>query len=591
MLRYWLWFVGGIICLTGTNWLAVQIPLQLAQAIDGLRANQSQEVMSAVWLIALMGVAVIVVRTLSRVLFFTPGRLIEYRIKNDLFAKLLALQPSFYAKWNTGDIISRTADDMTFVRVMVGFGILQIFNTSTALLLTGRQMFALSAKLTFLIFIPIIVSLVLVQFGIKRLFGLIKTSRQQLSALSDHILSSIHGVQTIQGFRAEDSFTDRFLERNTAFLETNLKLARIQAFLLPLLGLGGAACIWALIAVGGPMAIRGDLSVGQLVAFTTYITYLLIPLRSLGWMMSVFQRGQASLERVVEILDAEPERPEGDNPTPIEAKEGFHIECKSLNFTYPDEEEGHAALTDLSFSVPPGCRLGVFGRTGSGKTTLLRLLARIYNPPPGTIFLNGVDITTVDLHDWRDHIAVVPQAPFLFSDTIEANIAVGSADKEIIDKAIDQAAFDNDLRSLPEKLQTIVGERGIMLSGGQRQRITLARALASSFDLLLLDDVLSAVDHNTERRLIQTIETISSQRDQEAGPPVSVILVSHRLSALATTNHILVLEEGKLVDQGSHEELIKRPGPYREAWLYQSESSESSKASDDAAPEAEGQDS
>lgn len=567
-LPYWFWFVGGFICLFVTNWVAVQIPLQLAAAVDGLRQSQTGAVQKAAIWIALMGATVIFVRTLSRVLFFTPGRLVEFQMKNELFKKLLALQPAFYAKWRTGDIVSRASDDMSFVRVMVGFGLLQIFNTSTALIMTGAKMFSLSVKLTSLVLVPIILSMIVVNIGIGRFFALIKKSREQLSDLSDHILSSLRGVQTIQGFRAEGAFTDKFKERNQSFLETNLSIARIAAFLFPLLGLGGAVCIWALLSIGGPMTVRGELSVGQLVAFTSYIAYLLFPLRSLGWLMSVFQRGYTSLSRVVELLDAESERPEGKEPKTFESQEGIALEIQDLSFAYPDESE-HPVLRDLSFSIPQGKTMGVFGRTGSGKTTLLRLLTRSYNPPEGTVFVNGTDLTHIDLNEWRDQLAVVPQSPFLFSDTIESNISMGGHTKEEIKEAISRAAFDQDLSSLTDGLDTVVGERGIMLSGGQRQRITLARALAQQFNVLVLDDVLSAVDHNTERRLIATIDSLSDARTDGSSP--TVLLVSHRLSALAHTESILVLEEGQLIDQGTHEELTQRPGPYRDAWLHQSD--------------------
>jgi ATP-binding cassette subfamily B protein len=328
------------------------------------------------------------------------------------------------------------------------------------------------------------------------------------------------------------------------------------------------------------MTIRHELTVGQLVAFTTYIAYLLMPLRSLGWMMSVFQRGQTSLERVLELLDATPERPEGNSPSPFRG-DGVEIEAKHLTFAYPDEPE-EPILHDISFTIPNGKRIGIFGRTGSGNSTLLRLFTRIYNPPPGTLFVNGVDVTTLDLHEWRDKMAVVPQTPFLFSDTIESNISVGvssGADtKAAIKDAIVRAAFDQDLDSLTEGMDTIVGERGIMLSGGQRQRITLARALARECEFLVLDDVLSAVDHNTERRLIQTIEEMSQTPDRCG----TVVLVSHRLSALASSDWILVLEEGKLVDQGTHEDLTQRPGPYREAWLHQADQAETNEGGTEA---------
>ncbi len=570
---YWYWFVAGVACLFGTNWLAVQIPLQLAQAIDAIRDGQTTGpvVTNAAILIAVMGFSVIVIRTLSRVLFFTPGRLLEFQIKNKLFANLLRQQPSFYSKWDAGDIISRSSDDMTFLRVMIGFGLLSVFNTGAALLLTGTQMFLLSWKLTLLVLLPIVLALVIVQIGIYRLFDLMKATREQLSDLSEHVLSSIHGVQTIQGFRAEEAFLQRFDQRNEKYRDTTLYVAKIRARILPLLVLGGGVCIWMLLAVGGPMTANKELTVGQLVAFTTYIAYLLMPLRSLGWMMSVFQRGQASLERVLELLEAPPEKPEGDNPSPLPKDGVVSLHIKDLNFAYPDAPDS-PVLSNITTDIPAGSWVGVFGRTGSGKTTLMRLLTRLYNPPPGTVFLNNLDITAADLDAWRERFAMVPQTPFLFSDTIRSNIAMDkdNAGDEALQDVLRQAALEKDINAFPEGLDTIVGERGIMVSGGQRQRITLARALHRPFDVLFLDDVLSAVDHRTEKELIHTLEEVATASAAHGARP-TVVLVSHRLSALAHCDKILVLEDGKLVDEGKHDELIERPGPYQDAWQHQAE--------------------
>ena len=571
--RYWLWFVGGAIALFVTNWIAVQIPLQLAKAVDAMKAgggSWKDVVWSAVWTIALMGAAVMVVRTLSRILFFTPGRLVEYQVKNDLFKRLLELQPSFYAEWRTGDIVSRASNDLTFLRVMVGFASLQIVNITAALILTGGQMLSLSPSLTLYSLIPIVITMILVNVGIRQLFDLMKKSQEELSELSEHILASLQGVQTIQGFNAHDAFVSRFLTRNQQYMDTKLKLVRIQALVLPLLVLGGAFSIWVLLAVGGPMTTTGELTVGQLVAFTSYIAYLLMPLRSLGWLVSVFQRGVASLQRINELLDTEPERPEGKEPVALPMKDGTAIELKGLSFAYPDAEE-QEVLQDISVCLPAGKRIGIFGRTGSGKTTLLRILTRTYNPAPGTVFVNGVDLTTIDLDEWRKCMGVVTQVPFLFSDSIADNITMGELDQERLDWAVEKAALSKDIAMLPDGLKTIVGERGIMLSGGQRQRVSLARALYRDFDLLVLDDVLSAVDHKTEHELIETIDSVVTSRGEEGGVQPTTFLVSHRLSAFATADTVLVLDEGKLIDQGTHEELILREGPYRDAWEHQSE--------------------
>lgn len=575
VMPYLWWFVLGTVCLLITNWLSVQIPLQLASAIDAIRAGQRQGavIQAAIVSIAWMGIGVILVRTLSRVLFFTPGRQIEFALKNDLFASLLRQQPSFYGKWQAGDIISRSSEDMTFVRVYVGFGSLSVVNTGMALVMTGTQMFFLSWQLTLLVLLPIAIALGLVQFGIYQLFQKMTESSEQLASISEHVLSSLHGMQTIQGFRAEEAFTKRFVEKNLLYAQTSLYIAKIRALVLPVLGVGGALCIYILLAVGGPMAIRKELSVGELVAFTTYVAYLLMPLRSLGWIMSVFQRGQASLRRVLELLHTPPECPEGAHPIGIPVEQPLHIEVRDLSFAYPDAPD-QPVLRHIHAHFPAGAWIGIFGRTGAGKSTLLRVLARLYNPPPGTVFLNDIDITSVDLQAWREQMAMVPQTPFLFSDTIRANIGMdqeGVRDESLL-RIVQQAALDRDLSAFPEGLDTVVGERGIMVSGGQRQRITLARALLRPHRILLLDDVLSAVDHQTEKKLIQTLEDIATTASSSGDRP-TVILVSHRLSALARCDKILVLEQGELVDAGTHEELLERPGPYQESWLHQAESS------------------
>lgn len=567
VMPFWLWFVAGSFFLFITNYLAVQIPIQLAKAIDAIRVgNQPQTLYYAIVTIAVMGALVIIVRTLSRVLFFTPGRLVEYQLKNDMFDKLLRLQPSFYSEWQTGDIVSRTANDMTFVRVMVGFGTLQVINITTALLLAGTQMLLLSPWLTLLILIPLGVGMLVVNVGIRRLFDLSRQSQEEMSSLSEHILASLQGVQTIQGFNAQEAFHTRFLKRNKDYMTTNLKLVNVRVITLPVLALSGAMCIWVLLAFGGPMAIRKEISVGQLVAFTSYIALLLMPLRSLGWLMSVFQRGRTSLERVMELLDVEPERPDLPDPIHTQPGKGPGFRFKQLSFAYPDDPD-NPVLHDIDVELPAGKMIGVFGRTGSGKTTLLRLLSRAYNAQPEQLFVDDIDITKLHLDEWRKRMSVVTQSPFLFSDDIATNIAMGERPREEIEQVIDSAALRRDLESLPDGLDTIVGERGIMLSGGQRQRVALARALCRPFDFLILDDVLSAVDHQTEHTLIETIKQIGHSRPEA---PPTTILVSHRLSALCSTDLILVLEQGKLVDKGTHQELIRREGPYKEAWELQS---------------------
>jgi ATP-binding cassette subfamily B protein len=569
LLRDYAWrfrwsYLAGAVFLWLTNYLTVSIPGQIGHAIDALRAEQPLGRYVAA--IAVMGLTVIVVRSLSRVLIFNPGRHIEYHLRRDLFAHLLRLQPSFYATQKRGDIVSRAANDITWVRTLVGFGGLQIVNVTLAIALTGWKMVSLSPRLTLMVLLPIALGTGLVQWGIRRLFFLARRSQEQLGEISEHVLGSLQGMAAIQGFVAEEAFVKRFEERNLSWLRTGMRLALIRSIALPLLVLSGGVGMFALIAVGGPMVLAGSLTVGELAAFTALLTVFMPPLRSMGWMMSVIQRGRAALERIFELMDAPVERPEGISGVIADGGRGPAVELRDLHFNYPDEAD-REVLTGLSAEIPAGGVVGLFGRTGSGKSTLLRLLSRLYNPPARTIFIDGVDVVTLDLESWRQRIAVVPQRPFLFSDAIAANVGLeAEPDDRAIQAAVEMAALGPDLESLPDGLQTVVGERGIMLSGGQRQRVALARGLYRGGDLLILDDVLSAVDHHTEAQLVETVAGLA--RRPEAP---TVLISSHRLSALRHCDLVLVLDGGRLVDSGPHNELIDRPGVYRDTWLVQSQ--------------------
>jgi ATP-binding cassette subfamily B protein len=427
-------------------------------------------------------------------------------------------------------------------------------------------MVSLSPRLTLMVLLPIVIGSGLVQWGIRRLFYLARRSQEQLGEISEHVLGSLQGMAAIQGFVAEEAFVDRFEARNLGWLRTGMRLALIRSIALPLLVLSGGVAMFALIAVGGPMVLGGSLTVGELAAFTALLTVFLPPLRSMGWMMSVIQRGRAALERIFELMDAPVERPEGAAGVVLESGRGPGLELRDLHFAYPDEAD-REVLPGLTATIPAGGVVGLFGRTGSGKSTLLRLLSRLYNPPPGTVFVDGVDLATLDLESWRRRMAVVPQRPFLFSDAVAANVALEAApDDDAIRTAVEMAALGPDLESLPDGLETVVGERGIMLSGGQRQRVALARGLYRGGDLLILDDVLSAVDHHTEAQLVETVADLA--RRPEAP---TVLISSHRLSALRHCDIVLVLDAGRLVDSGPHAELIQRPGIYRDTWLVQSQ--------------------
>jgi len=564
-LRHSASYLGGGAALFLTNLLSVEIPVQIGAAIDQGAGSAGPHILA----VAGMGVGVIAVRTLSRVLIFNPGRDVERDLRADLFRFLLRQQPTAYATRTTGDLISRATNDITYVRALVGYGLMAALNVVMAVGLTGWKMLSLSPLLTLAAVAPVLVGLVVVRWGIGEIHRLSRQSAEQLGALSEHVLSSFQGVATIQGFVAERAFLQRFDDSAEALFATRMRSSMVGSLAFPALALAGSVSVFMVLYVGGPLAVRGDLSVGEVAAFTTLLGVLLPPLRSLGWMLSVLQTGIASLIRIFEVLDTPIDRPEGAQPQPIAAgAPGFSLH--NLSFAYPDAPD-HPVLEGISVEIPPGSVVGVFGQTGSGKSTLLRLLSRLYNPPEGAVTLLGRDgsrrdLRSVDLDAWRGRLAMAPQRPFLFSDTIRENVALTDPiDEASVQRAVDIAALGPDLAALSGGLDTVVGERGVMLSGGQRQRVALARALSRPADLVLLDDVLSAVDHHTEARLV---ETLSALADSDGGRPTQVI-VSHRVSAIRHADIVLVLHQGRLVDQGRPAELLARPGPFLEAALAQ----------------------
>ncbi|MFN7145915.1 MAG: ABC transporter ATP-binding protein [Myxococcota bacterium] len=547
-----------------TNFLSVRVPVEMAHGLDALRAGTAG-VREAAIHIGLLGLAIIVTRTLSRICFFTPGRQAEFALREDLFAHLLRLQPNFYAGHTTGDLLSRATSDVTFARAFAGFALLQGLNVVAALTMAVGQMLVISPSLTLACAVPIAVGFVAVHRGTATMFHLQRQSQAQLASLSDDFLGTLQGVATVQGFCVEEPFVARLSGHAAALRASNLEMARLRALVFPALTVAGGVCVFLLLSLGGEMALAGTLTAGQIAAFVALIAYLLVPLRLLGVLLPVFQRSEASLERIYEVLDATPERPDLGRALPLpERPTGPTITIRGLTYAFPDARDA-PVLRDIDVTLPGGATIGVFGRTGAGKSTLLELLARLQNAPAGTIQVDGVDLDRVDLDAWRKRVVMVPQAPFLFSETIAENVGMG-APRDAVERAVAAASLDVDLAALPEGLETVVGERGIVLSGGQRQRVALARGLVREADLVLLDDVLSAVDHHTEHELL----TMLRNRRAHGRTPTRII-VSHRLSALEQADRVLVLDEGRLVDCGTHEELVARPGPYQEAWKAQRE--------------------
>ena len=556
------WYVVGTLLLAATNALSVTIPLYLAQGIDALRDGANSEVVEASIYVALMGGGVVLVRWTSRLLFFTPGRLVEAQIKRDLFASILQQQPDFHGEFPAGDLMNRMTSDVQMVRLMFGFTLLGIINTVVAMGLTASQMVRLSPTLALAVTLPLAIGFAITLGFVGRFRLIQKRMQEATSALSDFVLSSYQGVATLKAFGAEEAIRERFQPLNREALEAQLQRARLRVGIGPVLSLAASVNIFLLLWIGGPMPSQGTLTVGELVAFITLVTYLTGPLRGMTFILSLFRQAQAAMERLDVILSRPPNRP--DLPAPVAApEEAPALRIEGLTFRYPDaSDDAPPALSDVSVHVRGGGTLGVFGPTGSGKTTLLRCLVRLADPPADTVFADDIDVRSIDLPSWRERAVLVPQRAFLFSDSVSDNVLLGS-DPGMLEALLRRAQLEVDMGALPDGVRTEVGEAGLTLSGGQRQRVALARGLSRNARVLILDDVLSAVDHATEATLIGELQRMPQR-------PTTVI-VANRISAIRHADVIVVLDKGQVVATGTHDELVQMESPYREAWLRQTE--------------------
>lgn len=574
VLRYWPYYLLGLGALYATNHLTVLVPKLIQESIDALEVNHdaSTAINRAAWILP-VAVAIIVVRTTSRQLFFNPGRAIEFNLKNRLYRHLQDLPQRFFDQHPVGDLTSRATNDMSYVRALVGFAGLQVFNVAFATPMTLWRMWSMSPDLTLRTLVPLLVVSGVLYLSIRLLSARMRQSLEQLSALSDHILETYNAVPTVQGWNAMPAFFSRYETLNDAYTNTQIYISAVRSVMMPFVFLISTLAVIGAVWFGGQDVIAGELTVGVIAAFASYIGLLVGQFMSFGWTLNVLQRGWLSLVRIYDILDAPLEAP-GDRAMPPRLPGprgvmGYRLEVRGLDFSYPKtrEESRGYALRDLAFTVEPGQTLGVFGPTGSGKTTLIQLLARIYEPPRDTVKINGVDVLDIDLTRLREVVALVPQDPFLFSRSLRENIVwsgPGAEDAETaLERSIRMACLTSDVQQLPTGLDTVVGARGITLSGGQRQRTALARAFHRPYALLLLDDVLSAVDHTTEQRLIEHI--------YEAAVGQTTVLVAHRLSVLQHADQILVLDQGRVIDCAPHAVLLERCPMYAETWRVQQE--------------------
>lgn len=570
-------YLLGSIMIGVTLWMTLTIPQYLEQAIDILRASQQQtatdvndsEFIGYVIWILVFAIFIIFTRTASRLLFFTPGRRVEFDLKNRLLGHLTTLQRNYFLDNPTGSIISRINNDINGVRMLMGFGLMQLINSISMLSLAPYKMYEISPRLTLYVSIPLIISFLLPQIAIRRLRTLQREQMKTMQDLSDFTVESYNGLDTIRTYRALGWAEDRFAYFSEGIKHLAIRMSTIRAFFMPILAHIVNGLKVMLVLVGGMMVVESELSMGEFVAYLLYLSMLLPPLMGMTFMLFVIQRGMTALGSLETVFNTQPTLPEVDSEAerllPDQTQQG--LELKALTYAYPDDPE-HPILQDISFAVGPGEIVGIFGAIGSGKTTLINTINRYLDPPAGMITLDGIDITRLSQTRLREHIVTVSQEPFLFSASIRENVRFASEDSDdsVVQNALSAASMHEDITRFPAGLDTIAGEKGINLSGGQKQRIALARSLLKPCDLLILDDVMSAVDYETERYLIEQIYNFQHAR--------ALLIVSHRVSVLERADRIIVLENGRCSARGTHTELIRQNGIYRQSYLLQTEQEE-----------------
>ncbi len=555
---------AGSVFLLATNALALAIPWQLQVAIDGFRSDAAGAGALAIrsaLLIATLAITASLTRIASRILVFNSGRNVEYDLRKGVFDHLLALPPTYFAGHPVGDLMSRLTNDLMAVRVLVGFGALNVVNTTFVYLLTIGRMVSLDAKLTLLALLPFPAIVIVGRLTGRSMFKRSREVADQLGKLSSRIQEDLAGVQVVKGYALEGAREATFIEQNDAYAQVSMRLVIARGLMGPLLGLLAAIGTLVVLWGGGAAVVRGELTLGQLTAFQLYLLQLAWPTLALGFILSVFQRGKASWARLSEVL-AEP-------PAPDTARDPARPLAGALSLRgLTVHRGGRAVLEDITLEIPAGATVAIVGRTGSGKSTLVDALCRMIEVPKGTLLVDGIDVGELPLRTLRRAIGYAPQEAFLFSESIRDNVRFGLRDLADeaaagarVETAVRDAGLERDLRILPDGLDTIVGERGISLSGGQRQRVALARALAADPRILILDDSMSAVDAETEKEILDRLRTVLEGRTS--------IVVSHRIAAVRQADQILVLEGGRLAEQGTHDELVEKGGIYAD--LYQRE--------------------
>jgi ATP-binding cassette, subfamily B, multidrug efflux pump len=549
----------GLLSIVASVTVGMVSPFLVGHAIDALRGSVTRGTLVE-YAALIFGVTLVqgIFTYLQRMILVSMSRDVEFDLRNVYFAHLEKQPPGFFQDRPTGDLMARATNDLQAVRMLCGPAIMYASNT----LFTGTAALFFMIRMNWRLTLLALVTMPLLAFATKlfgeRIHNLFTVVQARFSDISARVQESFSGVRVVRAYAQEPREMEEFRAINAEYLEQNRRLIAWNAAFFPLLqglvGLGFAAVLW----YGGTLVLRGTLTIGQFVTFNFFLTKLIWPMIAIGWVSNLAQRGLASLARIRQVLEVEPAIRD-EEPLVDPGDGGIHgaVRFASLTFSYqPDESPVVPTLTQVSFQVPAGHTVAVVGRTGAGKSTLLSLLPRLVDPPPQSLFLDGVDVRRVPLARLRAAIGMVPQETFLFSASIHDNMALGAPDatREQVLEAARLAGLEADLAQFPQGLDTLVGERGLTLSGGQKQRVALARALLRQPRLLLLDDCLSAVDTHTEETILANLRTVFKGR--------TVFLVSHRISTVKDADLILVLDQGEIIERGTHAELIAAGGIY-----------------------------
>lgn len=544
-------YLIGVWWLVVTNLLQVAVPRVLGLTVDVIAQASSPDLLIRyIGLICVIALALALSRYLWRIYVVGIARKLEYYLRNKIFKHLLLLDPRFYDNTRTGDLMALASNDVTAVRMAFAGGVVMV---ADAVIITGFAVIVMvttiDPSLTLIALAPLpIIALSVTRFN-KIIHERFKIVQGAFAALTDKVQENISAIRVVKTFVLEKVQIDKFNKASRDIIETNMRLVRVSGFLYPFIQYLASISFLIVLGYGGYLVINERISIGDFIAFNGYLMLLTWPMMAIGYVINLLQRGTASMARINELLAEKPEIV--DDKVVDKSIRTFKgcIEFKNLNFSYPGTSE--RVLKDFSLSVKQGETVAVFGRTGSGKSTIADLLLRLYDTPRGSLFIDSKEIHTIPIETLRRNIGYVPQDSFLFSKTIKENIAFGypEASMEKIVEAAKAASIYHDIMDFPDKFETVVGERGITLSGGQKQRIAIARALLVNPSILILDDSLSAVDTATEEKILGFLDGCRQKR--------STIIISHRISAVKNADKIVVLDEGRIVQQGRHDELIQ----------------------------------